>query len=1261
MRKLIPDFILNRHQMGQLTGSLQAYILNVDLKGITALTQALMSHSHAGVEVLTDTINKLFFPAIAAIESLGGFVSGFAGDAFTAIFPIPPNEDASYILAAALKIRNSVVAQGRQVTEFGEFGLEVRIGVASGEVHWSIVEAGNNAVYWFCGTGIQRAVRAQELAQTNEIISEKALCHKAAARVCPQSLENAYCRLEKLDREPEPVSCQQDPLPPDSFVPKDILQQSSEGEFRILISCFINLADPAADEVSQIIQAASRLGGYLSHIDCTDKGWVAYVMFGAPLGYEKMALRAMDFALEIAALFGTKLRIGLTQGKAYTGFIGSLHRAEYTGMGMAVNLAARFMTSAAWGELLFDDAIRNELKDSIAAEYLGKLSFKGYPCPIDTYRYAGKKQSTAYAYYQSEFVGRHEELKILSESCQPIFTGSFAGVCYLYGEAGQGKSRLVYELKRQLGDRAQCFELQTDSIHRNSLNPFSYWLRQQFTTVQIGSFDERLRDFRRGWDDFLQKLKSLGDSEKLIAELERVESIMAGLIGLEWEGSVYTNLDSKYRPTATGFALRSLLEAFCRFNPVILVIEDLHWLDKDSEEVINILTRRASQLPFKLLLTARPFDDGRLPALNLDKDIGIQTINLDGLSLQQVNSVIVNLLPPASQTSPELSEYVFGIAQGNPFIVEQLTRYLLEADLLQLEGRMLHLKAQNAALPSGVQAILVARLDRLETELKHTVQTASVLGREFAVDILSEMLETLENRPDYLNDIVVRSQLYAGEQEHIWNSLSEIKYIFSHSLLREAAYAMQLRKQLMQLHLLAAQVMEKLHANDYTKLSEIGAHFSNAGEYPKAVHYYDLCAEKEYNKGNYLEAAKWARKSLELQPDRHKSLVQLITSLDAADLRLEARELAEKKLEEYEQAGLANDRKAYDMLRLIVLTCNSEFDTQIMEPWTLKLYERTKQMFPEQSFEMFQVYNSLGSLYMNKQMFEESEKYYRKVLDLCENCTNEAQEEAELTLNDLGLLYCHLQRYEEALPLLESSIKAHDERFGEGHPGSIYTLINYASALFRSGQQEPALQKYLMIKELVLKTVGKDHDKYFKVMQHLSGIYTELERYADAEACLRENLELQISRKGEITFEVAVLLRGLAGVLNRTGMLEEGEASARRSVEIFSQVAPTESFQAIVARKVLVQIWYHKGLYDKALAELLDLMELGFKIGSDPYDLMIFYQNAIVEIYSRQERWSDAKKFLASVISRYREQGAESSVYASYQEKYQEVLAKLGK
>lgn len=1262
MRRLIPDFIIKRHHENQLAGSLTGNILNVDIKGITALTQALMSHSHTGVEVLTDTVNALFTPAIEAIESRGGFVSGFAGDAFTAVFPLvdeglPEEKTGLDVLSAALLIRNSVVSQGRQKTEFGEFELEVRIGVATGEVQWAILEAGTQAGYWFYGNGIQTAVQAQEFAQTNEVIVEKGLCHlPETATYTDLEAAAGFCRLDQVFAFSEPRPWNQTQLSAKAFVPEAILNQSTEGEFRTLLSCFINLAEPHAEETTILLQAVERYGGYLSHIDCTDKGWVAYVMFVAPLGYEKMALRAMDFALELNTFCGKNARIGLTQGMAFAGFIGSQSRAEYTGMGMEVNLAARFMTKANWGEVWFDAAIRKELSDTIAAESLGELPFKGYSQPISTFRFAGKLQNQPHAFFQSGFVGRQAELDGLVNSCQPLFSGSFAGVCYIYGETGQGKSRLAYELEQLLGDRVQCFTLQTDSIHKNALNPFSYWLRQQFTTIQIGSPADRLDDFRKTWSIFLLSLKAMPEADKAVTELERVESILAGLLGLEWEGSVYSSLDSKYRPTATGFALRALLEAYCLLKPVLLIIEDLHWLDKESEEVITILTRRAAKVPYKLILTARPFDDGRLPVLNLDKDISVGTINLDGLSPMQAEPLINGLLPQKTKASSELVEYIHSIAQGNPFIVEQLTRYLIEADQLELQNGLHHLKLQGAALPSGVQAILVARLDRLETELKHTVQTASILGREFAVDILSEMLETLEKRPDSLNEIVVRSQLYAGEQEHIWNSLSEIKYIFSHSLLREAAYSMQLKKQLMQIHNLAAQVMEKHYTNDSSKLSEIATHYYHAGETKKAAEYYEQCAKHEIDKGNCLESVKWARKSLELDPDSHSALVQLITSLDYADLRQEARELAKNRLEELEKAGLANDRKAYDMLRLIVLTCNSEFDTQEMEPWTFKLYGRTKQIFPEKSFEMFHVYNSLGSLYLNKQMFEESEKYYLKVLALREGCTGEALHQANTTLNDLGLLYTNLERYKDALPLLEQAIKAHDDEFGEEHPGSIYTKINYASALFRSGQHEVALQRYLNTKDLILRTVGKDHDMYFKVMQHLASITTELGRYEDAEAYHRENLELQISRKSDCTFEVAVILRGLAGILTRKGRLDEAEIDARRSVEIFKQVAPTESFQAMVARKVLSNVWFYLGKYDEALAELQDLIDLTLRIGSDPLGMLSFYQNIVVDIYTKQERWEEAEKFLSSVSSRYQEQGADKSVYAHYQEKHAEVL-----
>ncbi len=323
MRRLIPDFIVERHRENRLSGSLQAQVINVDIKGITALTQALMSHSHAGVETLTDTINNLFTPAILAIEGQGGFVSGFAGDAFTAVFPDPiPTEikgrtspEPYRVQCAALKIRDSVVAQGRQNTEFGEYILEVRIGVGCGEVQWKILETDSQAVYYFCGTGIQKAVQAQELAQTNEVIADKEFCAGlAASSFSWHDRGDGYCRIELSDRHCEPIENPRPFLSEQAFVPDSVLQLGSEGEFRNLLSCFINLSNPISDQVFAIVSAAARFGGYLSHIDCTDKGWVAYFMFGAPLGFEKLELRALEFTLEVQNLCGRNARIGLTEG-----------------------------------------------------------------------------------------------------------------------------------------------------------------------------------------------------------------------------------------------------------------------------------------------------------------------------------------------------------------------------------------------------------------------------------------------------------------------------------------------------------------------------------------------------------------------------------------------------------------------------------------------------------------------------------------------------------------------------------------------------------------------------------------------------------------------------------------------------------------------------------------------------------------------------------------------------------------------------------
>lgn len=196
MRKIIPDFIINKYEKNQISGSTEAHVLNVDLIGFTSLTHKIMENSHFGVEVLIDTINKLFIPIVEAIENWGGFISGFAGDAFTAIFTNSTNEN---ILSVAFEIRNIFIQMEKQVTEFGDFSLLARIGIAMGKVGWQIIQIDNQLIYWFSGKGINSAVKAQEISQINEVIASIGICDSIDSEVIHYTnIDDNYCHVQSF-------------------------------------------------------------------------------------------------------------------------------------------------------------------------------------------------------------------------------------------------------------------------------------------------------------------------------------------------------------------------------------------------------------------------------------------------------------------------------------------------------------------------------------------------------------------------------------------------------------------------------------------------------------------------------------------------------------------------------------------------------------------------------------------------------------------------------------------------------------------------------------------------------------------------------------------------------------------------------------------------------------------------------------------------------------------------------------------------------
>ena len=930
-----------------------------------------------------------------------------------------------------------------------------------------------------------------------------------------------------------------------AFVPSQILELKQEGEFREVLSCFINIADPEEQHTKVIISLCAKYGAYFNKVDCTDKGWLALVLFGAPIAYEKIGLRALQFSHELQRQIGKNGRIGLSWGKAYAGFIGSKTRGEYTALGMAVNLGARFMDKAEWGEIWLDQRILKDTKQEIGYEDLGDMRFKGYDDPIPVYRLTSINTSVYSPLYQTSFVGREAELKQLTQSCSHLFDSKFAGVSYIYGEAGQGKSRLVYEIQQVLGDKVQYLKMQCDSILKGALNPFIYLIRQQFTRKETGSTQERRTDFREHWAAFVARLKDLPETDKTIMELGRIESVIAGLIGLEWEGSIFANLSPKERQSATQFALKALIEAYCLVKPVVLVLEDLHWIDSESSNAFQIITRKANDIPFKLIVTSRYYDDQSQPVLSIDPDVNSDFIDLSGWNLQTMKEYVTEILQLPSDE--QLSKNIFSKTQGNPFYTEQLCLYLLETEQLVRKDEFYCQKESKLSLPIGIHGLLIARLDRLEVELKSIVLTASILGREFAINILQELLTQLKSKagkPDKLQE-----QINSGEQEKIWNTLNSISYIFSHSLLRDSAYQMQLKKKLRKLHLIAAQAMEKLCSDDKTQYAEIATHYDNAGNWQKAVELYNKAGDYE------------------------RDLYHFVASLQHYSSGLALNE---------KYRGERHPDTASSLFNIGIVYFNKgEYDK------SLQYHEQAlsiqQEAMAEKPADKAKSFNSLGNIYVDKGEYDKAIQYYKQALSILIDTLGENHPDTAMSLNNLGGAYYKKGEYDTALQYHERALSIRKEVLGERHRDTASSLNNIGSLHYSTGEYNKALQYHEQTLSIWKEALGERHPLCATSLNNLGILYIEKGEYDKGLRYYEQALSIQQEIFGERHPATATTLNNLGNVCLKKNEDEKGLQYYERALSVWQEVFGEKHPYAALSLNNIGIIYINKGENDKGL------------------------------------------------------------------------------
>ena len=841
MRNLIPHFIASKFKEKKFHGFCDATIMFIDISGFTAMTQSLMQNGKEGAEILTEIINRIFTPSIETIRLSQGFISTFAGDAFTAIFPTAEAEIDSALIAA-VEIQTLFKKLKKQETKFGAFELQVRIGLSFGSVEWKILQSEDIFSYYFRGEAIKRAAESEHHCAIGQIMLDgilkeninSAVLEKTGDYFRVKSLKKKITVINKFSKFKEETDYQIQ----QRFVPKSVLQLKSKGEFRNVISCFISFRQDEnfPKKLQKIQKLAIEYGGYFNKIDFGDKGGVVLILFGAPISLEKLEYRACDFALSVSHIKDFGCRIGISSGIAFTGFVGSALRAEYTALGMAVNLAARYMMKANWTEIYIDRFIFSRTKDNFEIQFLDELALKGFSLKIPTYRLIKKKEHSTTFISKGKFFDRKIELEQLQKFILPLSKKRgkrFGGVVYVEGAAGVGKSRLIKEFKKGLSrDEYNWIYLPCDAILRKSFNPIHYFLHRFFN--QSHNKDEITN--KKNFEEIIAEISKEIKDKEIKSELLRTTSFLGALLGLHWENSLYEQLDAKARHENILFALKNLFTVISLKKPLILELEDVNWIDNDTTAFLQTFVRNEEQFPILIILSSRFNDDGTIFRLNLQqvREYFLTVNNLDKKRARKLISFLLNNEINSEQKIPaDTFKLIWEKSQGNPFYIEQLVSFLQEQKILDDQ---LHLKKINFRIPENINSVIIARIDKLNPDLKEVTKAASVLGQRFLERILKNMISQKKTE-NYIHD---------GEKENIWYSVSESDRVFQSSLVRDAIYELILKKDVRHFHLLAAQTYEKLfrkNLNDY--YADIAYNYEKAEKEEAAVQYLEKAADYE--------------------------------------------------------------------------------------------------------------------------------------------------------------------------------------------------------------------------------------------------------------------------------------------------------------------------------------------------------------------------------------------------------------------------------
>lgn len=836
--------------------------LFVDISGFTPLTDAFarLLGPRLGAEEMTRHLNLVYDPIIAQVHHFGGNVIGFSGDAVTCWFD---HDSGAAATAAAFAVHAAIDPVSTITLASGEVQqLGVKAAVATGETRRFLVgDPEIQVLDVLAGRTVERLAAAEHLAQRGEVVVDASTAEALAGaldvlawRTDPES-QARFAVAGHFNRSVDVVPtkpCLFADLIEDevrSWIPAPVYQRMRSGheeylaEIRPAVALFMQFGgiayddDPQAGQkldgfVRHVQTILTRYEGFLVQLTIGDKGSYLYASFGAPISHDDDALRAAAVARKLAVSaeafdFITFVKIGISQGLVRSGPYGSQQRRTYGIQGEDVNLAARLMQLAKPGQIVVSRRVMTRARRGHAFRELGFVTVKGVakPVPIAELLLADAPISERELDEQlrGRIYGRDEERSLLREMLARMAESGASSVVVLTGEAGIGKSRLVADLLASARDSGvRCLGGAGDAIER--ITPYFVWRSVFADVLDLGQAPGDPAGYRSYVAAHLA-----GDPE-----MSRVAPLLNVILPAELpENELTEQMSGQVRASNTLTLLLRLLQHAADKTPLVLAIEDAHWLDSNSWALVAAVAQQVS--PMLLVLTTRPLGD----TVVTEFDTILQNPQTVTITVQPLNAVdllaLVSERLDVGELPPDVGELILRKAEGHPFFSQELALALRDSGMIVCEsGRCVvgpGIDLDAIVFPDTVEGVVTGRIDRLAPAHQMTLKVASVVGRIFAHRTLRDIYPVA---PDRENLVIYLDHLDRLNLTPLYGRDPLLQYGFQHAITHEVAYGMLLFSQRRELHRCIAEWYEQTNADDLTAYYPILAyHWRQAlGERP---------------------------------------------------------------------------------------------------------------------------------------------------------------------------------------------------------------------------------------------------------------------------------------------------------------------------------------------------------------------------------------------------------------------------------------------